>query len=596
MKKIILFCNLILMFSMSACSSKQVVINNATVVENKVDSTYDLNVAIKNAKCVIEYQDIATIDDFDTVKFGKYEQDNNLDNDKEDIEWFVLDKKNGVATLVSKYILDAKQYDDKIYTYYERRNEGYWENCFLRKWLNKDFYDVAFDESEKNKIVEVENINPPAMNLDTDKVDGGNNTKDKVYLLCNDEYKKYFGFEWNRSNDKAVTSATPYAYSEFVNNYTLDETIEADNYIYKYPKWANENEVSQWLRSPYHLSYASNNWSGNGFLRLETLDFKGATNGGGIFCYIFADCNGAYGHEKYFKYNFFNNGVRPVINVRYDENYTSEEKNINVSEEKHIYEMNDIDKAYVVLSYPKNCSCEVMDTVLYGRYEQDGNIDNGKEKIEWLVLDKNDDEAFLLSKDVLFIDYFSDVLAEDVMWSESYLRKTLNNEFLNEAFNDVEKEKINITKTINYDNPVYFCSSGITTYDKCFILSFDEVIKYFGTTYDECAKEAKFYLDVEERNTKSYDNILAYATKYLQSEIKSLKDDDAMIWWLRNQGNNNYWSPNGRASAVMGVYDNIYIEGFSYATDWHGTPGSDWEDKSLYKRGVRPAIKVKLGD
>ena len=40
-------------------------------------------------------------------------------------------------------------------------------------------------------------------------------------------------------------------------------------------------------------------------------------------------------------------------------------------------------------------------TVLFGAYEQDNNSNNGKEKIEWTIIDKFDNELLLLSKNVL---------------------------------------------------------------------------------------------------------------------------------------------------------------------------------------------------
>lgn len=48
-----------------------------------------------------------------TVTFGRYEQDNNLGNGPEPIEWIVLDSNNGEVLLLSKYGLDVKKYNDE---------------------------------------------------------------------------------------------------------------------------------------------------------------------------------------------------------------------------------------------------------------------------------------------------------------------------------------------------------------------------------------------------------------------------------------------------------------------------------------------------
>lgn len=49
-------------------------------------------------------------------------------------------------------------------------------------------------------------------------------------------------------------------------------------------------------------------------------------------------------------------------------------------------------------------SVKVGDTVYFGKYEQDGNKENGKEKIEWKVLSKKGKKALLISKDGSSVD------------------------------------------------------------------------------------------------------------------------------------------------------------------------------------------------
>lgn len=79
------------------------------------------------------------------IKFGRYPQKNQENDQKQDIEWLVLDKKDGKALLLSQYALDVMPYNDK----YERVT---WETCTLRKWLNHNFLNVAFTEAERMKI------------------------------------------------------------------------------------------------------------------------------------------------------------------------------------------------------------------------------------------------------------------------------------------------------------------------------------------------------------------------------------------------------------------------------------------------------------
>ncbi|MCR4908144.1 MAG: DUF6273 domain-containing protein, partial [Lachnospiraceae bacterium] len=79
------------------------------------------------------------------VKFGKYPG-------KKDIEWIVLDEKDGDMLLLSRYSLECMRYenDNKSTT---------WETSDLRKWMNGFFYNKAFSISEKKKIRTVKNEN-----------------------------------------------------------------------------------------------------------------------------------------------------------------------------------------------------------------------------------------------------------------------------------------------------------------------------------------------------------------------------------------------------------------------------------------------------
>lgn len=61
----------------------------------------------------------------DTVRFGSYEQDNDVSNGTEAIEWFVLDKQDGKFLLLSKKALGAKLYNEGM-------EDVIWETCTLR--------------------------------------------------------------------------------------------------------------------------------------------------------------------------------------------------------------------------------------------------------------------------------------------------------------------------------------------------------------------------------------------------------------------------------------------------------------------------------
>ena len=128
----------------------------------------------------IEKMKIAKVGDY--VVFGTYEQDNNASNGTENIEWIVLEIKDGKALVISRYGLDSQRY-------HTNRTDITWETCSLRKWLNDDFINSAFSDKERAII--------PTATVAADKntkydTDPGKATQDQVFLLSHPEVKRYF--------------------------------------------------------------------------------------------------------------------------------------------------------------------------------------------------------------------------------------------------------------------------------------------------------------------------------------------------------------------------------------------------------------------
>lgn len=183
----------------------------------------------------------------DSYFMGKYEQDGDQRNGAESIEWIILKKDGDDALLISKKILDTKAYE-------EGDTGTTWENSSLRKWLNGDFYDTAFDEAEKSHIMLTRHNNPDSYDFydsDYTKIhfgldwagtgmggEGGENTEDKVFLLSWKEAMEYFEDE-----EKREAQGSDYA------NKTLYH-IEEGNY--KEEGFGEEiiGNGLWWLRSP----------------------------------------------------------------------------------------------------------------------------------------------------------------------------------------------------------------------------------------------------------------------------------------------------------------------------------------------------------
>lgn len=198
----------------------------------------------------------------DYVTFGRYEQDNILENGPEPIEWLVLDIKDGKAFLLARYGLDRHQYHTEamINGDIKRPMTITWEMCDMREWLNNEFINVAFTNEEIQSIVLTLITNPPSKY----GYDGGDDTWDKVFLLSGEETKKYLGEEvWiNKEikycNDKAYTKPTAYA---------IAQGVEAAHYRIWY-----DGNCQWWVRT---LGKGTN-WAG-------MISFDGGYNVGGRY-------------------------------------------------------------------------------------------------------------------------------------------------------------------------------------------------------------------------------------------------------------------------------------------------------------------------
>ena len=133
------------------------------------------------------------------VTFGSYEQDNDLSNGKEDIEWLVLAREDSKALLISRYALDVQPYSQHI-------TEVPWENSFMRQWLNDTFLNEAFSSEEQNSII---TSTVTADENPLHKLSQGNDTLDKVFLLSAAEAYEYF-----ETDSARVCEMTDYCYAQ----------------------------------------------------------------------------------------------------------------------------------------------------------------------------------------------------------------------------------------------------------------------------------------------------------------------------------------------------------------------------------------------
>lgn len=225
---------------------------------------------------------------------------------------------------------------------------------------------------------------------------------------------------------------------------------------------------------------------------------------------------------------------------------------------------------------------QIGDIVQFGCYEQDDNADNGKEAIEWYVLDASEDEMTLLAVNILDAFVFSSE-QKAVTWKDSEMRQWLNEEFYESAFNDTEQTNILMT-TLENEN-------GEDTEDKVYLLSYREFLSYFGVGADALMKmpstkenEIQNLMNLENLDSRIFaqgtqtalanglwswteETSLEYI-KFLNVDYSSANGNSS--WWLRTVVEDG---PSAHTITANGDVDNTqYVDSIE---------------------GVRPVIKIQ---
>lgn len=176
---------------------------------------------------------------------------------------------------------------------------------------------------------------------------------------------------------------------------------------------------------------------------------------------------------------------------------------------------------------------------------------------QWRVLEIKDGFAFVVSELVVRrLPYARNVKNNN--WECSDLRRYLNTEFY-DTFTNEEKLCIVEVDVTDRDNPWHGTAFGNLTKDKIFLLSFDEVIRYFGDSGKINAGPVDDEMGIDDEFSKA-------------RTVKNNKGVD-VFWWLRSPGGE------GHTTGSIGMLCEIWI------------CGDAAKNKS---GGVRPAMWLKL--
>lgn len=189
--------------------------------------------------------------------------------------------------------------------------------------------------------------------------------------------------------------------------------------------------------------------------------------------------------------------------------------------------------------------------VIFGSYEQDNDTSNGKEDVEWIVLDRQGDRIFVISKYALDCQPYN-TKKQNVTWETCSLRKWLNGTFINTAFSEEERGKIPLVTVTADKNPSYSTNPGNATTDQVFLLSITEANKYFSSDSDRDCK----------------------GTTYCYAKGAYKYNNGNCRWWLRSPGYGSRY--------VTGVHRDGLIHDRGY-----GVIRTD--------NAVRPALWIDIG-
>ena len=155
----------------------------------------------------------------------------------------------------------------------------------------------------------------------------------------------------------------------------------------------------------------------------------------------------------------------------------------------------------------------------------------------WRVLELQGSRALIITENVI-ADLPYNFTGTDVTWETSTIRALLNSGSLL-FFTDKEQERIIETEIDNPDNLWYGTPGGNGTVDRVFLLSLEEVDKYFGDTGD--------YLNIINGGS---DWLLSNSH---DSDRQAVGLNRAERWWLRSPGRGSNYAARVRADGSIDV-------------------------------------------
>jgi len=182
----------------------------------------------------------------------------------------------------------------------------------------------------------------------------------------------------------------------------------------------------------------------------------------------------------------------------------------------------------------------------------------------WRILERQSGRMLVISEDILEERAYHNS-STNVTWADSDMRAYLNGEFYN-SFSASDRAKIIQVTNKNSDNQWFETLGGVDTNDYIFLLSLEEVVKYFGNS--------------GRLDSGSYGNPWLINDEYNENRKAYMENNSTYPswWWLRSPGEYNRFATYVHSDGTVDV-------------------GGVWQDDidNFYDYGgVRPALWLSL--
>ncbi|MCL2634648.1 MAG: DUF6273 domain-containing protein, partial [Oscillospiraceae bacterium] len=230
---------------------------------------------------------------------------------------------------------------------------------------------------------------------------------------------------------------------------------------------------------------------------------------------------------------------------------------------------------------------------------------------DWRILEVQNDRILIITDKIIanrnffFYPYYHESLWDENNlttdekielirsdWAKSDIRKWLNDDFYN-SFNQADRQRIFKTKVSTERNRLFEIPGefevpgGPDTIDYIFLLSIEEVLKYFGDSglYEELIRAKNQLYNVDDQYNDARNTYCLYEcpTGWCNGKDENNFFGDGCWWWLRSPGFDVY----GAATVEGGL---LCPSGQPF---YSIRPGNRWHSSN---GGIRPALWLSLSD